>query len=76
MSIEQMRAAIREVYPGQRWKLRVNNMKADQVYAIYNHFLNSGKFDEVKKIKEQKQEEPKQMTLADYYIGGGAYGLS
>lgn len=43
MSIEQMRAAIREVYPGKKWYDKVDRMKDDQVLVIYKRFLYQNK---------------------------------
>jgi hypothetical protein len=36
MSIEQMREAVRRLYPGWSWAERVARMPAAQVIAIYN----------------------------------------
>lgn len=44
MSIQQMRAAIYDVYPGRKWKIKVQNMPDDQVIAVYYSFLAKGKF--------------------------------
>ena len=35
MSIEQMRAEVANLYPGESWKRRVLNMSDAQVFAIY-----------------------------------------
>lgn len=43
MSIEQMRAAIREVYDGPWWKNKVDRMHENQVLAIYSRMLETGK---------------------------------
>lgn len=45
MSVQQMRAAIYDVYPGRKWKIKVQNMPDDQVIAVYYSFLAKGKFD-------------------------------
>ena len=44
MSVQQMRAAIYEVYSGRRWKIKVQNMSDAQVIAVYYSFLEKGKF--------------------------------
>lgn len=46
MSVQQMRAAIYDVYPGRKWKIKVQNMPDDQVVAVYYSFLEKGKFKE------------------------------
>lgn len=43
MSIEQMRAAVISVYPGKKWKERVDRMPDAQVVAIYKSFVQEGK---------------------------------
>jgi hypothetical protein len=45
MSIDQMRKAIVEVYPGERWEAKVDKMSDGQIIAIYHKFLYDGKFD-------------------------------
>lgn len=54
MPVEQMRAAILAVYPGKKWQKKVSKMYDDQVIAIYNSFLRTGKFDQ--------KEEPRKPT--------------
>ena len=44
LSIEYMREAISNVYSGEMWEKKVARMSDDQVFAIYNRFLNKGKF--------------------------------
>lgn len=51
MSVDQMRAAIADVYSGNKWQRKVSKMHDDQVIAVYNNFLRSGKFS-------QKEKEP------------------
>ena len=36
MSVEQMRDAVRRLYPGYNWSARVALMPAAQIIAIYN----------------------------------------
>ena len=51
MKICRMREAISDVYPGEAWKKRVDNMLDDQVLAIYNSFSERGMFN--KKIEKR-----------------------
>ena len=51
MKICRMRVAISDVYPGEAWKKRVDNMLDDQVLAIYNSFSERGMFN--KKIEKR-----------------------
>ena len=44
MSVAQMRQEIAAIYPGDRWKNRVNGMHERQVVAIYMNFQKTGKF--------------------------------
>lgn len=39
MDINYMRSKIADVYPGDRWLLKVADMPATQVYAVYMSFL-------------------------------------
>lgn len=43
VSIEQMRKAITDAYPGGSWGGRVQAMSDKQVAATYNRLLNAGK---------------------------------
>lgn len=43
MTVDQMREAIREVYPGQAWQFKVDTMKDAQVIAVYMRFLHQNK---------------------------------
>ena len=36
MSIEQMRAEVAKLYPGESWKRRARDMSDAQIFAIYN----------------------------------------
>lgn len=47
MYIEQMRKALEDVYPVERWLHKVSKMSDNQVMAVYYRFLYSGKFDRV-----------------------------
>jgi hypothetical protein len=41
MSIEQMRAEVIKLYPGNGWKTRVLNMSEAQIIAIYNRQIKN-----------------------------------
>ena len=65
MSINQMRAAIAEVYTGNKWKRKVEKMHDDQIIAVYYKFLKNGKFEQhepeirdKKKMREPRKEVP------------------
>lgn len=47
MYIEQMRKALEDVYPAERWRHRVSKMSDGQVMAVYYRFLYSGEFERV-----------------------------
>ena len=47
MYVEQMRKALEDVYPVDRWLHKVSRMSDEQVMAVYYRFLYSGKFDRV-----------------------------
>lgn len=44
-SIEHMRSAISDAYPGEGWKFRCEHMHANQVIAIYRSLMKRGAFD-------------------------------
>lgn len=45
-SIEHMRSAISDAYPGEGWKFRCEHMHANQVIAIYRSLMKRGAFEE------------------------------
>lgn len=45
MTVEQMRMAIADCYPGREWSRKVDNMSDGQVIAIYRKFESQGKLD-------------------------------
>ena len=71
MTVNQMREYILKVYPGPSWKRKVAAMYDDQVIAVYYKFLESGKFDEKDKNKENSKPIYKcmleQMSLFDIH---------
>ena len=40
MSTAQMRAYIKEAYPGDAWYQKINKMSDKQVLAVYTSFMN------------------------------------
>ena len=58
MTIDQMRAAIVDVYPGRKWERKVEKMHDDQVVAVYNNLLRSGKFDKKETKRDAKRAKP------------------
>lgn len=75
MTVDQMRAAITDVYPGRKWQKKVEKMHDDQVIAVYHKFLGSGKFNEKpeKKVKRKTsdpiRETRKQQRKFEAYRG-------
>lgn len=43
MTIEQMKARLIEVYPGEIWRKRVECMRDGQVVAVFKTFQEQGK---------------------------------
>jgi hypothetical protein len=43
MSVEQMRKAVEEAYPGEKWKNKVKHMSDNQVLAVYTRLLDKKK---------------------------------
>lgn len=44
-SVEHMRSAISDAYPGEGWKYRCEHMHENQVIAIYRSLMKRGVFD-------------------------------
>lgn len=44
MTIEQMRKAITDAYPGADWPSKVKKMSDKQVVAVYQRFMDIKKF--------------------------------
>lgn len=74
MTIQEMRKSISKLYPGQKWKDKVENMKDQQVFAIYYSYVHKGNLNPEKpKFVEPVVEEEKlvskikgvQMTIFD-----------
>jgi hypothetical protein len=51
-----MRAAISDVYSGKKWQRKVEKMHDDQVVAVYNNFLRTGKFEQREPEKHDKKK--------------------
>ena len=58
MTVDNMRAAIMDVYPGGKWRRKVEKMYDDQVIAVYNKFLNNGTFEKKEKERDAKRTKP------------------
>ncbi len=43
MTTPRMRELVCSVYPGEKWRKKVNSMKDPQVFAIFCKFKNEGK---------------------------------
>lgn len=43
MKVEQKRKAVRQAYPSDKWKKKVDEMTDDQVTAIYIRLKGQGK---------------------------------
>ena len=50
MNIGVMRRLVRDAYPGERWKSDVETMPDERIIAIYNSFVNRGKFNKKPEI--------------------------
>ena len=48
MTVAQMRCAIYDIYPGDTWHNRVDNMPDDQVIAVYRSFQDRNLFVKTK----------------------------
>ena len=57
LTIDEMRYKIASAYPDSRsWKRKVELMPNYQVFAIYQSFVENGKFDKVHVVKEQSNK--------------------
>ena len=71
MTVEAMRTAIMEVYPGPTWRIKVQAMKDNQVIAIYKHMQRDNVFERAKKARKKKEkmkEQGVQMTIWDFMM--------
>ena len=63
MTIAGMREALINRYPNSnRWRIRVQNMQSNQVYAIYHSMIIERK---PKHIEKPKKNDPVQLTIWD-----------
>jgi len=72
MSVNQMRAAIADVYSGKKWQRKVEKMHDDQVVAVYNNFLRTGKFEQreiEKRDKKKSRESHREVPSFDSWNG-------
>ena len=60
MSVEQMKEELCNLYPGKKWKDRVDRMSDKQAIAIYYRCLENGDFT---KKKEPTNKKPEQLNF-------------
>lgn len=66
-SIEHMRSAISDAYPGEGWKFRCEHMHANQVIAIYRSLMKRGAFEKSNGVAAVKSS-PETATDAPRFI--------
>ena len=65
MNVDEMRAHIRDAYPGRSWKARCNVMRDQQVIAIYHSIIEREK-PKPKTNRGKSQSDPGyQFTIFD-----------
>lgn len=71
--IDKMRAEIKEVYPGWKWRTRVDGMSDNQVFAIFLKFKSEGRFDKPRKTVKKKEPvvDYHQVTIDEWLIAKG-----
>lgn len=70
MTVEKMRSALAEVYPGtSTWRMRLQQMPDRQVIAIYKNMSRNDKLYAHKKMNKKKREpgvkKAVQITMVD-----------
>lgn len=70
MTLNAMRTALAEVYPGPKWRLKCQTMEDRQVLAIYKSMERKGQLN--KKRQKKKHNEPgifkaEQITMVELY---------
>lgn len=65
MTVDQMRKAIAEIYPGFTWKDKVAHMSDDQVIAIWCTFRERSVFDKPSACKTHDGRRVKQLSVFD-----------
>ena len=53
MTVAEMRCAIYDIYPGDKWHKKVENMPDNQVTAVYFRFLAKGQFSPTKDLEDK-----------------------
>lgn len=83
VSIEIMKDYVIKAYPGDRWKLRVQQMENRQIAAIYHNLIERNRFKD-RKAKSSRPlsllpKDPygnyEQMTIFDYMNNKGEFVL-
>lgn len=70
-SIEHMRSAVSDAYPGEGWKFRCEHMHANQVIAIYRSLMKRGAFEPgglSRSKKDASKSSPETATDAPRFI--------
>lgn len=65
-SVEDMRYAVMNVYPGHKWSNKVRDMSDNQIIAVYYDFLHRGKFDKKTKKSNDDYSKKKHFNKKDY----------
>ena len=65
MTVEQMREAISDLYPGWSWKTRVSRMYDEQVIAVYRTCQERGQFDKPSASRTHDGRRVKQLSIDD-----------
>jgi len=65
MTVEQMRNAISDLYPGWAWKQKVARMYDDQVIAIYRSCQERGQFNKPSPVRTHDGRRVKQLSIDD-----------
>ena len=66
MTVNQMRAWVREAYAGNGWEHKVDNMSDIQVQAVYFSLLERGMLD---KKKQQPTQNKQKVEEFEPFIG-------
>lgn len=65
MTVEKMRSALAEAYPGPKWRLACQTMPDRQIIAIYKNLGAKNRLYIRKKRKEPGVKKAVQVTMAD-----------
>lgn len=66
MTVDQMRYDISKIYPGVKWKRKVDKMSDNQVIAVYYNFERSGKFIKLHRVKPDEPTKKKQSDKPEF----------